>query len=285
MRLCRFLNTSSPLGRCSKILLASATWASPEFYLRWKVSVTKCGSSVFRLVPSAPRTGGSGTGLLHDAWRTPERGSDNANRANKGQDIEKRKDAGHSISLRDQIPDAWQTPAQHQFEKRRQVGQTTREELLLPGQVKATWPTVTAQDAENLGGPSQMERNSLPLNAMVAATWPTVKAEPSGPDYAQRTMDGSGGDDLVTAMASAWPTPRSESSTESTRPNKMGGMKIADGLTRGPMPSGCLARTEKFVVRLEILSAWLMAYPWSYLKFWERKGSRRRKTAKSTEVS
>ena len=38
-------------------------------------------------------------------------------------------------------------------------------------------------------------------------------------------------------------------------------------------------------VRLEILSAWLMAYPWSYLKNWERKGDKRRKSAKSIEAS
>jgi hypothetical protein len=49
--------------------------------------------------------------------------------------------------------------------------------------------------------------------------------------------------------------------------------------------SGCLARTEKFAVRLMILSAWLMGYPWSYLQNWERKGDKRRKTASRTEAS
>lgn len=44
----------------------------------------------------------------------------------------------------------WQTPAKDQFEKRRQVRQTTREELLLPGQAKA-WPTANAHDGRRPG--------------------------------------------------------------------------------------------------------------------------------------
>lgn len=53
---------------------------------------------------------------------------------------------------------------------------------------------------------------------------------------------------------------------------------------RGATMSGCLAQTENFAVRLTILSAWLMGYPWSYLKNWDRKGDRRLKTAPRTEA-
>jgi hypothetical protein len=42
-------------------------WASPEYYLKWKPVVTKCGSLVFQLAPSAPRKSGCGIG----SWRTP----------------------------------------------------------------------------------------------------------------------------------------------------------------------------------------------------------------------
>lgn len=41
--------------------------------------------------------------------------------------------------------DQWQTPSAQEFAKRRQVGQTTRDELLLPGQAQA-WPTPAARD-------------------------------------------------------------------------------------------------------------------------------------------
>jgi hypothetical protein len=63
------------------------------------------------------------------------------------------------------------------------------------------WPTPTVQDAENLAGPSQWNRNSDPLNVAVQrGMLPTPKSSPSGPDYARRSRDGSGGDDLATAI-------------------------------------------------------------------------------------
>lgn len=37
--------------------------------------------------------------------------------------------------------------------------------------------------------------------------WPTPKKEPSGPDYARQTREGSGGDDLATAVARMVPSP------------------------------------------------------------------------------
>ena len=61
---------SGPLGRCSRILLESETWASLEYSLKWKPSATKCGCLVFRLVPSARHTAGSDTGLSV-GWQTP----------------------------------------------------------------------------------------------------------------------------------------------------------------------------------------------------------------------
>jgi len=76
----------------------------------------------------------------------------------------------------------------------------------LPTAVKL-WPTPTVQDAKNDGGPSQWERNSDPLNVAVKR-WPTPKGSPSGPDFARANRDGSGGDDLATAVAKdMMPTP------------------------------------------------------------------------------
>jgi hypothetical protein len=134
-RLCACFDCSTPLGRFSKILLESEMWASPEFSLKWKVRVTKCGCTVFQLAPSARRTEGSGTG-------------------------------------------SWPTPA-----KRDEKGQTQNPERM---------------------------------------------------DYVPNIVKGN-----------------------------------------GMIASGCLARTESFVVRLTTLSAWLMGYTAQYLAHWETASSRK----------
>ena len=74
---------SGPLGRCLKILLASETWASPEFYLTWRSQGTKQGSLVYRLVPSAPRIGENGIGSSDSGatWATPAASVPNATEA------------------------------------------------------------------------------------------------------------------------------------------------------------------------------------------------------------
>jgi hypothetical protein len=51
-----------------RTLAAISTWASTTCYLTWKKSVTPQGRLLFRLVPSAPRTAGIGSGL----WPTPD---------------------------------------------------------------------------------------------------------------------------------------------------------------------------------------------------------------------
>lgn len=162
---------SGPLGRCSKILLESETWASPEFYLTWKIKATKQGCSVFQLAPSAPRTEGNATGSS-DTWLTP------------------RAIYGEHPGMMDQSH--------------------------LTGQVRST-------------------------------TWPTPKASlvSGGPDPYIKDRQGSGGIATHTALG------------------------------YGPMPYGCLAQTESFVVRLMTLSMWLMGYTAAYLRHWETASSRR----------
>lgn len=76
---------SGPLGRCSRILLESETWASPEFFLRWQGNGTKCGCSVFQLAPSVPRTYGNGTGLFagRSTWPTCTKRDDKGQTQNR----------------------------------------------------------------------------------------------------------------------------------------------------------------------------------------------------------
>lgn len=104
----------------------------------------------------------------------------------------------------------WQTPASHQFEKRRQVGQTERAELLLPGQVKAlaagTWPTPRSEDSEQTGS----HRGDPDTLTSAARLWPTPNshdAERGAESKATKDARGSGGVNLREACN--WPTPKS----------------------------------------------------------------------------
>lgn len=148
---------SGPLGRCLKTLLASETWASPEFFLTWKVSGTKCGSSVFRLVPSAHRTAGNGTGSSDteaSAWPTP------AARDIKGQT--------QNPERMDYVPNiikatAWPTPDANMGEGGRQSstpGATYREngtKRQVTLNELTTWPTQQGYDGSR-GGPQSIEK-------------------------------------------------------------------------------------------------------------------------------
>lgn len=167
-RLCACFDCSTPLGRFSKILLESEMWASPEFSLKWQMRATKCGSTVFRLVPSARRTAANATGSRP-------------------------------------------TPA-----KRDEKGQSQNPERMdhVPNIVRATWPTPGASDGS--GGPQHPDKRKAGGHSQQL------------PDYAIGTAS-----------------------------------------------SGCLARTEKFVVRLTTLSAWLMGYTAAYLGRWATASSRR----------
>jgi site-specific DNA-cytosine methylase len=63
-----------------------------------------------------------------------------------------------------------------------------------------TWPTPTARDHKDTGV-GRYGRGCLPEAVRDAELWPTPKASPSGPDYARAGREGSGGDDLATAVA------------------------------------------------------------------------------------
>src|SRR5690606_4617522 len=58
---------SGPLGYLGKMLLDTSVWASTMCFLTWKVRATKRGRLLFRLLPSVPRTEGTGSSL----WATP----------------------------------------------------------------------------------------------------------------------------------------------------------------------------------------------------------------------
>ena len=61
------LNVPGQLGYWLRMCLESSAWNSTRCYLTWNVSATPHGRLLFLLVPSMPRTDGSGFGL----WPTP----------------------------------------------------------------------------------------------------------------------------------------------------------------------------------------------------------------------
>jgi len=201
-KLCELFPNSTPLGRFSRILLESETWASPEFYLKWKISATKEGSLIFRLAPSAPRKLGKGI----SSWATA----------------------------------------------------TTRD-----GKGGADW-----KNRQRDGKPRPMSDMTLP--DQIKASWPTPKSIESGPDYAIAEREKSGGCSLPTLAT--WGTPQSASGNPAAH-NQINGEWYFPA--RGPLTSGCLARTQKFVVRLMTLSAWLMGFTAHYLRHWETASARR----------
>lgn len=73
------LKKSDPVGSWLKMCLASSRWRSTKCYLTWKPSATPSGRLLFRLVPSMPRTGESGSGF----WLTP-RASEAEKKPTKG---------------------------------------------------------------------------------------------------------------------------------------------------------------------------------------------------------
>ena len=161
LRLVEFVR---PLGAFSRILLESSRWASTEYWLTWKVSATPQGRLRFRLVPSAPRTSGNGSG----SWRTPL-GTDG-------------KKSGHG-NLPYQAKATWPTPvANDENQDRRTMASTAREwnreggsrsSLPLVVKMLATWPTPRAEKHT----PQQREdfTPKLPMVAM----WTTPQSHDS----------------------------------------------------------------------------------------------------------
>ena len=60
---------SGPIGLLAKTLVGSSEWDSTIVFLTWKITATKSKRLLFQLVPSMPRTEGTGSGLLRTANR------------------------------------------------------------------------------------------------------------------------------------------------------------------------------------------------------------------------
>lgn len=67
LRCSELYRKSGPLGSLVRMLLESSAWRSTRCYLTWKASATPAKRLLFRLVPSTPRTEGTGAPF----WATP----------------------------------------------------------------------------------------------------------------------------------------------------------------------------------------------------------------------
>jgi len=148
----------------------------------------------------------------------------------------------------------------------------------------ATWPTPRKMMT---GDPTPERANDKFPNLEVvmarSAAWPTI----SGQDGGQTSRGNDRKDEMLMGgiVKATWPTP-DLSSMEGGIQNPLSAkeqghaMRLKDYC--GPVSSGCLARTESFVVRLATLSAWLMGYTAAYLRLWEIASCRqsRRKSSK-----
>ena len=268
-RLCALLKSSGPLGAFSRILLESSRWASTEYLLTWKASATPRGRLRFRLVPSAPRTSGNGSG----SWRSP-----------LGTDGEK---SGHG-NLPYQVKATWPTPnvpnggrsiahaemrgstAYHKG-KKVQVGLEAVAKM-------STWPTPKVsddnQDRQTMASTAREwnreggSRSSLPLVVKMLATWPTPRAEKHTPQQREDFTPNL-------PMVAMWTTPQSHDSQGRANPDRLlrhgtkhGCRNLNDevGLvTDGQTMNGSNARTEKPGALNPEFCSWLMGFPEGWL--------------------
>ena len=174
-------------------------------------------------------------------------------------------------------------------------GQTSRgndrkDEMLMGGIVKGTWPTPQEHDKTGPRGKNNTfsDHHYGPHDlATAVGTWPCPRAEDSESTGAHRGTP----DTLTSAARAAWPTVSVEDCgrqgsleawMEWTNEGRTTQCRLRNAVHAGINTSGCLARTESFVVRLATLSAWLMGYTAAYLRLWETASSRRsqRKSSK-----
>ena len=151
------LAKSDPLGYSLRTYLRSACEALTGFSLIWRLSDTPAKRLWWVLGRSEHRT----SGIEFGSWPTVDKSCGDRGGAMLTGD----RPSGQSrqVSINDAVKQNcapppvtkdWQTPSAQQFEKRRQVGQTERNELLLLGQARR-WPTPKAQN-DKASGPSRI---------------------------------------------------------------------------------------------------------------------------------
>lgn len=105
----------------------------------------------------------------------------------------------------------WRTPSASEADHGGPNARDSKGGLHLSAQVM--WPTprsgkTTDENEETWTKRQKDGKVSTPPLTLAVKMWPTPKGSPSGPDFARMNRDGSGGDDLATAVARNFPTPK-----------------------------------------------------------------------------
>ena len=124
-----------------------------------------------------------------------------------------------------------------------------------------------------------MPRTGANATGLSESAWPT----PMSRDVKGQMFEKGGTtrmDYVPNVLKATWPTPdaRAARESETQKHDRDFGTFSAQAsreMTSGNVLSGCLAQTEKFVVRLTTLSAWLMGYTAAYLAHWETASCRK----------
>jgi len=158
---------------------------------------------------------------------------------------------------------------------------------LFAGESESAWPTPAARDIKGqIQNPERMDY----VPNILKATWstPCLADKEMGQNRTDKPV--KDGLRLASAAKAAWATPDTNPMAPNSSTNRgknHGGARprlTQQGLgpqATGATTSGCLARTEKFAVRLTTLSAWLMGYTAQYLAHWETASSRRSRKSSS----
>ena len=149
--------------------------------------------------PLVPRTAETACSL----WLTPD--VPNGGRIAKGisptgQTPKGKRQVGLAMQVRMVGKGLWPTPT-HADGERGLMYQGEHNQTLL-GAVRM-WPTPRSYSfhRSHLPGLTTLDILVRGLYRNKSRYWPTPKGSPSGPDYARRTRQGSGGDDLATAVS------------------------------------------------------------------------------------
>lgn len=164
------LTLSGRLGSLARTCLGSSHWHSTKCVLTWKISVTPSGRSVFRLVPSMPRTNGNGSGL----WPTASAG--------------KITESGELVNADGKPWDGNGKPHSKTSGKPVQTALTDAVKM---------WPTPNARDHKDTGENVDWEKVAKKSKLAGAVMWPTPSV--CG-NYNRKGSSKTSGDGLATKV-------------------------------------------------------------------------------------
>lgn len=281
---------AGPLGLLEKTLLESSAWAWTKYSLTWRAKATPQGRLIFQLARLAPRTSGSGSGLLH----TPT-----AKANQMAPSMATRDNGSWGLNLGGAKPHHMvPTPTAQDHISRKSTNQTpstgklnyeTNKSVSLDRWVEM-WPTPTVSDHKG-SGPTVVRKDGKirndRLDYAVEQFWPTPDATPRGAAIEFKGTRPSGAKEALTleTAVTMWPTPnaREKGGGEYQDPEK-----IKTRMEKGHQANlGDMVKLDqKSGGQLSPLwVAWLMGYPTEYLNSvpWETPSSRKSQKKSETQ--